>query len=160
MKPLAERNNRTAPSARNQGSLATGEAVNRVSVVGVTIAAGAVAAVAVTAAIMPAMAATRPAAAHRAAQPAARARSLNRATTAAERAELAAGQPGVPGLSAADIAAQADGGKYLTVVHCRGVDTPPPIRVGAPGTPLTAFGTGPSAGLLKMLAKPNPYKTV
>jgi len=105
---------------------------------------------------MPAMAAPRPATT----QPAAPARSINRATTTVERAQLAAGQSAVVGLSSADIAAQTDGGKYLTVVHCRGVDTPPPIRVGEPGTPLTAYGTGSSAGLLKMLAKPNPYKTI
>jgi uncharacterized membrane protein YgcG len=130
--------------------------VNRISVIGATIATGAVATVAATAVIMPAMAAPRPASTH----PAAAARSINRATTTVERAQLAAGQSAVIGLSSADIAAQTDGGKYLTVVHCRGVDTPPPIRVGEPGTPLTAYGTGSSAGLLKMLAEPNPYKTV
>ena len=102
------------------------------------------------------MAASRPAAAHSAAL----GRSLNRATTAVERARLAAGQPALPGLSTANIAGETDGGKYLTVVHCAGVDTPPPIRIDRPGTPLTASGTGPSAGLLKMLSKPNPYKTV
>jgi hypothetical protein len=128
--------------------------MNRVSVVAVTLATAAGAAVAATATIMPAMAASGPAA-----RPATQARSLTRATTAVERAQLAAGQPALPGLSSADIAAESDGGKYLTVVHCRGVDTPSPIRVGAPGTPLTAYGTA-SAGLLKMLQKPNPYKTV
>jgi hypothetical protein len=128
--------------------------MNRVSVVAVTLAAAG-AAVAATATVMPAMAASGPAA-----RPAAQARSLTRATTAVERAPRAAGQPALPSLSSADIAAESDGGKYLTVVHCRGVDTPPPVRIGAPGMPLTAYGTGPSAALLKMLQKPNPYKTV
>jgi hypothetical protein len=128
--------------------------MNRVSVVAVTLAAAG-AAVAATATVMPAMAAPGPAA-----RPAAQARSLTRATTAVERAPRAAGQPALPSLSSADIAAESDGGKYLTVVHCRGVDTPPPVRVGAPGMPLTAYGSGPSAALLKMLQKPNPYKTV
>ncbi len=77
-----------------------------------------------------------------------------------KRAELAVGQSSLPGLSTANIAAETDKGKYVTVVHCAGVDAPPPIRVGAPGTPLTASGTGPSGGLLKMLARPNLYETV
>jgi hypothetical protein len=129
--------------------------MKRVSVVAVTLATAAGAAVAATATIMPAMAASGPAA-----RPAAQPRSLTRATSFVERAQLAAGQAAVGGLSSADIAAESDGGKYLTVVHCRGVNTPPPVRVGAPGTPLTAYGTGSSAGLLKMLQKPNRYKTV
>jgi hypothetical protein len=136
-----------------------GEAVKRVSVVAVSLAsaaAGAAAAAAAVATMGPAMAAPRPAAV----RPAAHDRTVTRATTAVERASLATGQSSIPGLSSADIAAESDGGEYLTVVHCRGVDTPPPVRVGAPGTPLTASGTGPSAGLLAMLSRPNPYKTV
>ena len=58
------------------------------------------------------------------------------------------------------IASETSGGKYVTVVTCSGGATPPPIKLGAPGTPLTASGTGPSAGLSAMLSKPNPYKTV
>jgi hypothetical protein len=132
-----------------------GEAMNRVSVVAVTLASAAAAAAA-AATMAPAMAASRPAAA----RPAAHHRTITQATTAVERASLAAGQSTVPGLSSANIAAESDGGKYLTVVHCAGVDTPPPIRVGGPGTPLTASGTGPSGPILAMLTKPNPYKTI
>lgn len=58
------------------------------------------------------------------------------------------------------IGSEVDGGKFVTVVQCQGVTVPPPIKLGAPGAPLTASGIGPSAGLLSMLQKPNPYKTV
>jgi hypothetical protein len=63
-------------------------------------------------------------------------------------------------LATTAIAGYSGGGKYVTVVHCTGAATPPPIRLGQPGTPLTAKGVGPSAGILAMLKKPNPYKTI
>ena len=118
------------------------------------------AALAAAASATPVLAASRPVTASPAAGPAAPARTLTLVKTAAERARLVTGQAAVSGSSPATIAGYLDNGKYVTVVHCAGKGTPPPIRLGQPGTPLTASGTGLSAGILAMLKKPNPYKTV
>jgi hypothetical protein len=122
--------------------------MKRVIVVAATLAAATAAAVAVLT-NGPALAATRP--------PGARPAVL--AKTIAREAK-ATGQPQDAALATAAIAGYLDGGKYVTVVHCTGAGTPPPIRLGQPGTPLTAKGVGPSAGILAMLKKPNPYKTI
>lgn len=95
----------------------------------------------VAAATIPALAAPRPVAAH-----------------PAKHAEQAAA-PG-PGFQPTTTGSELDGGKYVTVVHCQGVDSPPPVTLGKPGTPLTVHGTGPSAAILAMLKKPGPYKTI
>lgn len=58
------------------------------------------------------------------------------------------------------IVTQYASGTYVTVVTCTGAHVPPPIHIGAPGTPLTAHGTGPSAGVLRTLSKPKGYTTV
>jgi hypothetical protein len=118
----------------------------------------AVAATAVTAtmaaavAIVPAMAAPRPAAAH----PAAHARikaAAEHARTTAQRATTTSALP-------TEIASELDGGKYVTIVHCQGVDSPPPVHLGSPGTPLIVNGVGPSAAVFKMLKQQDPYKNV
>jgi hypothetical protein len=102
------------------------------------------------ASIVPAMASPRLAAHH-----IAHTKTL-RAAAAAKIAEQAA--------EAADptiqIGSEEDNYKYETVVSCQGMATPPPITLGAPGTPLKASGVGPSAGILASLQAPNPYKTV
>ena len=122
--------------------------MNRVIAVTASLATAAVAGTMVAAAtIVPAMAAPRPAAAHPA-EPAQQAARLR-----------AAGAPG-PGFQATTIGSELDKGKYVTVVHCQGVDSPPPVTLGKPGTPLTVNGTGPSAAILAALKKPNPYKTI
>jgi hypothetical protein len=51
-------------------------------------------------------------------------------------------------------------GTYVSIVTCHGNGAPPPLRLNAPGTPLTLSGTGPSAGVLQALAKPKAYKNV
>jgi hypothetical protein len=122
--------------------------MNRVIAVAATLAT----VTAATAAVLtngPAMAASRPAGA----SPAAGVKSIAREAKAAGQSQDAA-------RATTAIAAYSDGGKYVTVVHCTGAGTPPPIRLGQPGTPLTAKGVGPSAGILAMLKKPNPYKTI
>lgn len=52
------------------------------------------------------------------------------------------------------------GGQFVTLVSCSSKVTPPPVRVGVPGAPLTLSGTGPSAGAATLLKKPGGYKTV
>ncbi|HXT94336.1 MAG TPA: hypothetical protein VN714_34305 [Trebonia sp.] len=121
-------------------------------------AALAMGAMAAAVTIAPAMAAARPAAAHPAAHaksaPAAQAKAVAaRARVIAQQAQSASSQPVV-------IGSEEDNYKYVTVVTCQGADTPPPITLGKPGTPLTASGIGPSAGILKSLQQPNPYKTI
>jgi hypothetical protein len=58
------------------------------------------------------------------------------------------------------IVSQYANGKYMSVLHCQGISTPPPIRLKAPGTPLTLKGTGPSAGETAGLSTPPGYQTV
>ncbi|MGH3168054.1 MAG: hypothetical protein ACRDN0_19490, partial [Trebonia sp.] len=58
------------------------------------------------------------------------------------------------------IVSQYGHGKYMSILTCGGVDTPPPIRLKAPGAPLTLKGTGPSAGETKALSKPKAYMKV
>jgi hypothetical protein len=58
------------------------------------------------------------------------------------------------------IVSQYAAGEYVSIVTCRGTGAPPPLRLKAPGTPLTLTGTGPSAGVLQSLAKPGAYKNV
>jgi len=60
----------------------------------------------------------------------------------------------------AEIASELDGGKYVTIVSCHGVDSPPPVRLAKPGTPLTVSGVGPSAAIFKMLKQADPYKNI
>lgn len=122
--------------------------MNRVTAVAATLATVAVASAAVLT-NGPAMAASRP----DGPRPAVLVKTIARAAKATGRRQDAA-------LARTAIAGYLDGGKYVTVVHCTGAGTPPPIRLGQPGTPLTAKGVGPSAGILAMLKKPNPYKTI
>jgi hypothetical protein len=58
------------------------------------------------------------------------------------------------------IVSQDESGEYVSILMCHGVDAPPPVRLNAPGTPLTLTGTGPSAAVLRSLAKPSGYKNV
>jgi len=58
------------------------------------------------------------------------------------------------------IVSQYQNGKYMSVLHCQGISTPPPIRLKAPGTPLTLKGTGPSAGETAGLSTPPGYQNV
>jgi hypothetical protein len=55
---------------------------------------------------------------------------------------------------------QVDGGKYVTVVHCQGVDSPPPIQLAKKDTLLTVDGAPLSAAVAGALNKPGDYKTV
>jgi hypothetical protein len=132
--------------------------MNRISAAAAILTAAATVAAAAAATIAPAMAATTHTAGGSAPQASSTsARSITRASTAAERARVTAKQAGDPSRV---IAGESDGGKYVTVVTCSGGATPPPIRLAAPGTPLTTSGTGPPAGISAMLRKPNLYKTV
>lgn len=129
--------------------------MNRVTAAAVTAATATVAA-AVT--IVPALAAPRPAAAHLAAHVATAHVATAHHGTA--KAQAAARHAGTAGFSPTAIASELDGGAYVTVVRCQGVDAPPPVRLGRPGTPLTVSGVGPSAAIFAMLKRPNPYKTI
>ncbi|MGH3210919.1 MAG: hypothetical protein ACRDNO_24500 [Trebonia sp.] len=126
--------------------------MNRVTAVAATLAMAAAATMAAT--IGPAMAAPRSTAAH----PVAHAKTTaKRASTTAAKA---ARQAKLPGFLPTQIASELDGGKYVTVVTCQGVDSPPPIHLAKSGTPLTVSGGGPSAAIFKMLKQADPYKNV
>jgi hypothetical protein len=123
--------------------------MNRVTAVAATAVTATMAA---AVAIVPAMAAPRPAAAH----PAAHARikaAAQHARTTAQRATTTSARP-------TEIASELDGGRYVTIVHCQGVDSPPPVHLGSPGTPLIVNGVGPSAAVFKMLKQQDPYKNI
>ena len=128
--------------------------MNRVTAVAATLATAAAATMA-AATIGPAMAAPRSVAGH----PAAHAR---RATAHARTAPAkATAQQAKPASSLpTEIASELDGGKYVTVVRCQGVDSPPPVHLGKPGTPLIVSGGGPSAAISKMLKQADPYKNI
>ena len=117
--------------------------MNRVTAVAATLATAAAATMA-AATIGPAMAAPRPMAGH----PAAHVK-----TTTALQAKPTSSLP-------IEIASELDGGKYVTVVRCQGVDSPPPVHLGKPGTPLIVSGGGPSAAISKMLKQADPYKDI
>jgi hypothetical protein len=116
--------------------------MNRVTAVAATLATATMAAAAT---IVPAMAAPHPAATAPA-KPA-------KATTTTAHAKLASSLP-------TQVASELDGGKYVTIVHCQGVDSPPPVHLASPGAPLTITGGGPSAAVFKMLNQADPYKDI
>jgi hypothetical protein len=127
--------------------------MNRVLAAAAALAAAATA----TVSILPAMAAPRPAAGRAAARPAARAGGAP--VTAALAATAQRAMVAVP--VSVQIASELDGGKYVTVVQCSGpADTPPPVTLLKPGTPLTVHGGGSSSAVLRLLKKPTAYKTV
>ena len=134
-----------------------GNTMNRVTAVAATLATAAAATMA-AATIGPAMAAPRSAAGHHAAHAkttTARARSAPAKATAKQvtQAKRANSLP-------TEIASELDGGKYVTVVRCQGVDSPPPVHLGKPGTPLIVSGGGPSTAISKMLKQADPYKEI
>lgn len=132
--------------------------MNRVTVSAVAAAAATVAAAAT---ILPATAAPRPTAAHLAAYTktvAAHAGTAHAGTAKTQAAAVRHAED--PTYPPTNIDSEMDGGKYVTVVHCQGVDSPPPIHLAAPGTPLTVSGTGPSAAAAAMLKRQGPYKTI
>jgi hypothetical protein len=119
--------------------------MNRVTVAAAALATAATATMAVAATVGPAMAAPRPAAA----QPAAHAKT----STTVPQAKTTNYLP-------TQIASEFDHDKYVTVVRCVGVDSPPPVHFGTGGVPLTVSGEGPSSAVFKMLKQADPYKTV
>jgi hypothetical protein len=133
--------------------------MNRVIAVTATLATAAMAGT-MAAAGVPAMAAPRPATAHPAAhgKQAAHAKAAGTRAATAARSKAAAAQG--PSFLPTVIGSELGGGKYVTVVSCHGVDSPPPVTLAKPGTPLVVNGVGPSAAVLTMLKKPNPYKTI
>jgi hypothetical protein len=130
--------------------------MNRVTAATVALAMGAIAAAAT---IAPAMAAARPAAARSVAH-VKTTTAQAKAKAAAARAKLIAQQVQAAKAQPVVIGSEADNYKYVTVVSCQNTRTPPPIALGKPGTPLTASGVGPSAGILKSLQQRNAYKTI
>jgi hypothetical protein len=136
--------------------------MNRVIAVTATLATAAAVAGTMAATVVPAAAVPRPAAAHPA--PSASPGHANpghsgpgqSGTAAPAKPATAPGKVFPPTV----IGSELDGGKYVTVVHCQGVDSPPPITLAKPATPLIVNGAGPSTAILKMLQKPNPYTTV
>ena len=128
--------------------------MNRVTAVAAMLATAAAATMA-AATTGPALAAPRSVAGH----PAAHARSATaHARTAPEKATAQQAKPAssLP----TEIASELDGGKYVTVVRCQGVDSPPPVHLGKPGTPLIVSGGGPSSAISKMLKQADPYKDI
>jgi len=136
--------------------------MNRVTAVAATLATAATATMAAAATIVPAMAAPRPAAHAAQAAHGKTTAAHGKATTAARQAKLttAAQQAKLAGFAPAESTSQLDGGKYVTIVHCLGVDSPPTVHLDRPGTPLIVSGGGPSSATLKMLKQHDPYKTV
>ena len=124
--------------------------MNRVTAVAATLATAAAATMA-AATIGPAMAAPRSVAGHPAAH--ARSATAHARTATAKQAKPASSLP-------TEIASELDGGKYVTVVRCQGVDSPPPVHLGKPGTPLIVSGGGPSSAISKMLKQADPYKDI
>jgi hypothetical protein len=83
------------------------------------------------------------------------------AAAAAHRATIQAAHPAVR--HAADpitIVSQDTAGVYVSVVHCRGIDIPPPIRLRQSGTPLLLKGTDATAVTRRQMTKPKKYKPV
>jgi hypothetical protein len=128
--------------------------MNRVTAVAATLATAAAATMA-AATTGPAVAAPRSVTAH----PAAHAKSTTahpstaQAKTTAQQAKLTSFLP-------TEIASELDGGRYVTIVSCHGVDSPPPVHLAKPGTPLTVSGVGPSAAIFKLLKQADPYKDI
>src|ERR1700722_18147814 len=134
--------------------------MNRVLAVAVTAATATMVA---GVAIVPAMAAQRPAHARTAATAAAKKSGAKAAgaTTAESRAKLTARRSAASAPAPLQIASQLGNGQYVTVVQCHGsVKTPPPVEVGQPDAPLTVHGSGLSSGTLAAMKKPDAYKTV
>jgi hypothetical protein len=141
--------------------------MNRVTAVTAAVATATVAgAVAAAAAMAPAMAAARPVPAHSAAH--AKTTVTHAKTTAVHAKTAKTGKTAKTAKTAAQggsnaptvIDSELDGGKYVTVVRCQGVDSPPPVTLGKPDTPLTVHGQDPAATVVKALTKANPYKTI
>jgi hypothetical protein len=110
------------------------------------VAAAAAAGLAAAAVMAPAFAATRPA---------------DQATLARTAAHGTTNQHARRTLADVITSDFGDGGKYVTVVRCTGtVSTPPPVRLARLDDPLTVRGTRPTAGVVKLLARPKAYKTV
>jgi len=129
--------------------------MNRVTAVAAMLATAATATMA-AATIGPALAAPRPLAAH----PAAHAKTTTAHASTAQAKESAAQQAKLASFLPTEIASELDGGKYVTIVSCQGVDSPPPIHLAKRGTPLTVSGAGPSAAIFKMLKQADPYKNI
>jgi hypothetical protein len=109
--------------------------MSRVIAVTVTLVTAATATMVAAATVVPAMAAPRP-------------------TTARHAAHATIAD------SMANEIGEVEGGKYVTVVHCQGVDAPPPIQL-AKGNRLLAVNGAPlSAAVAGALNKPGAYKTV
>jgi hypothetical protein len=131
--------------------------MNRVTAVAATLATAAAATMA-AATIGPALAAPRPLAVHPAAH--AKTTTAHAKTTTAQAKENAAQQAKLASFLPTEIASEFDGGKYVTIVQCQGVDSPPPVHLAERGTPLTVSGVGPSAAIFKLLKQADPYKNV
>jgi hypothetical protein len=128
--------------------------MNRVTAVAAMLATAAAATMA-AATTGPAVAAPRSVAGH----PAAHARGATaHARTAPAKATARQAKPASS--RPTEIASELDGGKYVTVVRCQGVDSPPPVHLGKPGTPLIVSGGGPSSAISKMLKQADPYKDI
>lgn len=52
------------------------------------------------------------------------------------------------------------GGKYMSVVTCKGTKVPPPLHLKASGSPITLRGVVPSAAELESVTKNRSYTTV
>jgi hypothetical protein len=133
--------------------------MNRVLALAAALAATATA----TVTILPAMAAPRPASARAAVRQGAGRPGTGRPATVAGRPRAAATAQRAMAAAppAVEIPSELDGGTYVTVVQCSGpVDSPPPVTLLKPGTPLTVHGGGSSSAVLRLLKKPAAYRTV
>jgi hypothetical protein len=129
--------------------------MNRVISAVITIATAATA-IAVAAAVTPAMAALHPA--H--SRPASDAKLTAHAETARHGKETARDAKRSVTLPE-EIASEFKGGKYVTIVRCSGtVTTPAPVHIARPDVPLMVHGGALKAKIVKLLAKPHTYKTI
>lgn len=66
----------------------------------------------------------------------------------------------VPATAPVHIPSQYGSGQYVSVVDCQGAQTPPPVRLAQPNTPLHLTGTAPTPAVAKAMATRGRYKTV
>lgn len=123
----------------------------------VAAASAALATAAVGTGMLPASAAAHPAA-HQVAQQAAH--RVDRQIARKMPGARAAKDPRLAAPDPVQINSQYGSGQYVSVVDCQGKQTPPPVRIQAPQTPLRLTGTKPSFAVARAMATQGRYKTV
>jgi hypothetical protein len=89
-------------------------------------------------------------------KPARAAKTAKPAKTAKAAKAAKAAKPADP----VKILSQYNSGQYVTVVTCHGTDTPAPVHLNLPHTPLQVKGDIPTPAIIHALAQPRTYKKV